>query len=527
MTTSNDEIELLRELFTDEPPPDAHAWTAMLQRLAIATAHETTGDMKHHEPQSRGQRLRSLPRRRILGAAAAFILLVAGTLAVLGSTHSPRSPRTPSTISSTPWRLASMVATAAPFVATSTTAQSPDQISCPSVSVCYVTTRVFEPTPGQAAGAQTSSIPSAYVSTDAGSSWQALVMPPGVVLDTAFSCPTVAECMVGAQEGQVPSNGLSVGDQMVANSEPQLLLTTTDGGMTWSEHSVPIPPVLGNDPAFDAELSGTSGELSQVTCFDASTCDAFGLAPSDQEEEPIGTGNTVERNVFLQTTDGGATWSTYDFPWVANPDGSPGWSNVQVAAFSCPTAQDCVGMSTVVTSVVNNTQVMTDFSWATTDGGTTWNRAWVPSVGGTQSLVRSMACADTTHCIAVGSYTDATPGSTSSSFIAVTSNSGSTWIVEPPSSGSGALILSVNCADVQECWAVGTSDNSTSGVMITTSDGGMSWDPVQVPALAGIDGIDCLASASCYAIGYGTFGPGTPSTEVITNAMGGSSAGSD
>jgi hypothetical protein len=520
MTTSNDEIELLRELFSDEPPADAHAWSATRQRLATAIELEGANGMKHRESEPHGQRFRLLPRRRTLGTAAAFVLLVAGTLTVVGATLSSQSSRSPRIASSTPWRLASMVGATAPFVATPSAAQSPDQITCPSVSVCYVTTRVSEPSPGQAPNVQTPSVPSAYVSTDAGSSWQALVIPPDVVLDTAFSCPTIEECMVGAQEGQVANGDLSVGDGQVGNSEQQLLLTTADGGTTWSKHNVPIPPVLGNNPAFDAELSGTSGVLSQLTCFDISTCDAFGLAPSDQEEEPIGTGNTVTRSVFLQTTDGGAAWSTYAFPWVANPDGSPGWSNLQPAAFSCPTAQDCVGMSTVMTSVVANTQVATEFSWTTNDSGATWTRAWVPSVGDTNSLVRSIACADTTHCVAVGNDTDATPGSTSLSFIAVTSDDGSTWTIEPPPSGSGPLVLSASCANVQECWAVGSADNDSTGLMITTSDGGVSWVPVQVPALAGIDGIDCLASGSCYAIGYGTFGPGTPSTEVITNASG-------
>jgi hypothetical protein len=347
-------------------------------------------------------------------------------------------------------------------------------------------------------------------------------MPPGVLVDTAFSCPTVDECMVGAQEGQAPYGTLSVGDGQVANTELQLLLTTTDGGMTWSEHSVPIDPVLGNNPAFDAELSGTSGVLNQLTCYDASTCDAFGLAPSDQEEEPVGsTGNTVTRNVFLQTTNGGVTWSTYDFPWVANPDGSPGWSNMQPAVFSCATAQDCVGMSSVMTTALGNAnQVSTQFSWITTDGGVTWSRAWVPSVGDSLSNARSIACPDATHCVVVGTHTDGAPGGTSSSFIAVTSDGGSTWTIEPPATDPGTYDLSVSCASDQECWAVGTANKDTMDVMITTSDGGTSWVPVQVPTLAGINNINCLPSGSCYAIGISTFGPGAPSTDVITNASG-------
>ena len=427
MTTSNDELELLRELFSDEPPPDAQAWSAMRQRLATST--DAAGTVELRGSLSQGEWVRSLSWRRIVCVAAAFILLVAGTFAVLAATRSPQGSRTSVITSHTPWRLASMVGTAAPFVATTSAAQSPDQITCPSASVCYVTTRPPVSTPGQSGGASTSSLPSAYVSTDAGSSWQALVMPPNVVLDTAFSCPTVDECLIGAQEGTVISGQLSVGRGVVANSEPQLLLTTTNGGATWSEHNVPITPILGSNPVFDSDLSGTWGQLTQLSCFDANTCDAFGLAPSDQEEEPIGqTGNTVTRNVFLQTTNGGITWSTYDFPWVANPDGSAGWSSWQPATFSCATAQDCVGMSWAVTG--NASQVSTEFSWMTTDGGATWTRAWLPKIGDSLSNVRSISRPDAAHCVAVGAYGAA--GTAWLSFIATTSDGGSTWTIETP-----------------------------------------------------------------------------------------------
>ena len=340
-------------------------------------------------------------------------------------------------------------------------------------------------------------------------------MPPNVVLDTAFSCPTVDECLIGAQEGTVISGQLSVGRGVVANSEPQLLLTTTDGGTTWSEHNVPITPVLGNNAAFDPDLSGTWGQLTQLSCFDANTCDAFGLAPSDQEEEPVGhTGNTVTRNVFLQTTNGGITWSTYDFPWVANPDGSAGWSNWQVAVFSCASAQDCVGMSWVMTG--NASQISTEFSWMTTDGGATWTRAWLPKIGDSLSNVRSISCPDAAHCVAVGAYGAA--GTAWLSFIATTSDGGSTWTIETPSTNPGTYLLSVSCANNQECWAVGTANRDTSDVMITTSDAGASWVPVQVPALAGILDVVCLPAGSCYGIGTSALvGPETPSTEVITN----------
>jgi hypothetical protein len=385
-----------------------------------------------------------------------------------------------------------------------------------------VTTQIPQTPSSQPGNAPTVPSPEAYVSTDAGSSWQALVLPPDVVLDTAFTCPTVDECMVGALVGQTIDSNLSViqGNGPPPTFEKQLLLTTTDRGSTWSEHAIPIAPALGSNPAFDPALSAASGELNQLTCFTATTCDGFGLVPSDQEEEPIGTGNTVVKNVFVQTTDGGTTWSTYDFPWVANPDGSPGWSNMQPASFSCATAGDCVGLSSVMTSVVNNSQVSTDFSWATTDGGATWNRVWLPNVGGTMSMPRSVSCADSSHCVAIGSFVSPTAGVPASTFIAVTTDGGSSWTIEPQTGDPNSLFLSVACADHQHCWAVGTDNRSEVAQMIASSDGGATWIPVQVPPLAGIEGIDCLPPGSCYAIGYGSFGPGTPSTEVITNASG-------
>jgi photosystem II stability/assembly factor-like uncharacterized protein len=419
------------------------------------------------------------------------------------------------------WRLASMVGPSVqPFTPTSANAKSPSDITCPTVSVCYVTAQTVVTEPGvtnEDDPAQPVQLPmtsTAYVSTDSGSTWQQLTLPANVDLDTKFTCPSANLCMVGSQ---VMDTGTVNG-----NKDPQMFLITTDGGATWSEETIPMPPITGSDTALDPSLAGLYGSVNELTCFSASTCLAFGLVPTDQQEEPIGDGTTVERTVFLRTDDGGATWTTYAFPWVANPDGSPGWSNAEAGSFACGSSESCVGFSTVLSATPN--QVFSDLSWRTNDGGATWSQAWLPGVQPGLSA-NSISCPDALHCVAIQKLANS---STYTSVAEVTSDGGVTWTEEPISNGAGAELLSVDCIDGGDCWLTGFSGSGNQlsdygGVILESTDEGMTWSPVQLPdGIGSVDDVSCPASGSCFAIAGPS--PASPtaaiSQEVLTNTPG-------
>jgi photosystem II stability/assembly factor-like uncharacterized protein len=447
----------------------------------------------------------------VLSVVAAVILVDSHQTSVKGS-RGGSSPR---------WRLASMVGPATElFTPTPGNAQSPFDITCPTATVCYVTTQSSVAVPGVVNGddpsqaAQASVTTGAYVSTDAGSTWRALSLPSGVNLDTKFTCPSATTCMVGSQ---------AMGPDTVEGSrEPQLLLATTDGGATWSEETVPLPPITGSDSAFDPSLVGVVGSLSQLTCFSASTCLAFGLVPSDQQEEPFGNGSSVERSVFLRTDDGGATWTTYDFPWVTTPNGSPAWSNAQPGVFACATSESCVGFSTVLSATPN--QVFSGLAWRTNNGGATWSQAWLPSGVQPSLTPESISCSDVLDCVSVqrlagmsGPYT---------SVVEVSTNGGNTWAEEPVPNGAGAELLSVSCVLGDECWLAGTSSSGAQGsvykgVILESTDSGTSWNTVELPENIGsVNDVSCPSTESCFAIAGPS--PALPtaelSQEVLTNA---------
>jgi photosystem II stability/assembly factor-like uncharacterized protein len=457
-----------------------------------------------------------LRKRSLVVAAVLVALSVIAAGLLVGSRPSPVKGALGE--SGSHWRLASMVGPATrPFLPTAGNAQSPDDITCPTTSVCYVTAQTLVTVPGSTNGNdpsqpyQVSATTGAYVSTDAGRTWQSLTLPPGVDLDTKFTCPSATTCMVGSQaHGTNTVNG---------SSRPQVLLTTTDRGASWSEETVPMPPITGSDTALDPSLASLYGSLSELTCFSISTCVAFGLVPSDQPEEPIGDGFTVERSVFLRTDDGGATWTTYAFPWVANPDDSPGWSNAEAGSFACATSQSCVGFSTVLSAPPD--QVFSDVAWRTADGGSTWTQAWVQGAQPGLSA-NSISCPDALHCVAIqrlanGIYT---------SIVEVTSDGGISWTEEPVPNGVGAELLSVDCGEGGDCWLTGFKGSGDQpmdyeAIVLESTDGGTTWAPAQFPAgIGSVDDISCPADGSCFAIaGPAPLSPTAEvSQEVLTDA---------
>ena len=365
----------------------------------------------------------------------------------------------------------------------------------------------------------------AYLSTDAGDTWRALSLPSSVNLNTKFSCPSATTCMVGSQ---------AMGPDTVGGSrQPQLLLTTTDGGATWSEETVPLPPITGSNPSSDPSLAGLEGSLSQLMCFSASTCLAFGFVPSDQPSEPIGSGTTVERSVFLRTDDAGATWSTYLFPWVATPDGSPAWSNAEPGAFACATQQSCVGFSTVLSATPN--QTFSGLAWRTDDGGASWAQAWLPRGVQPSLPPDSISCSDALDCVAVQKLTGTNGPYTS--VVEATANGGARWAEETlPNGAELSCCPSVVSWEESVGWLAGSSSSSSSndapgstdtGVILESTDSGTSWNTVALPMNTGsVNGISCPSAQSCFAIA----GPSSASPtsglgqEFLTNASGSASS---
>jgi photosystem II stability/assembly factor-like uncharacterized protein len=132
-----------------------------------------------------------------------------------------------------------------------------ESISCPSTTHCLVVGNKA-PGDGNPSGV-------AFVTSDGGKLWMSQTVPADTTYLNDITCRTTSNCVV-VGGGILPRGGLGAGT----------VLTTTDGGATWTPGSVPA----------------TTGGLYSVSC-------------PTLEFSPVGT----DPRAFT-TSDGGGTWST-------------------------------------------------------------------------------------------------------------------------------------------------------------------------------------------------------------------------
>jgi hypothetical protein len=468
--------------------------------------------------------LRAGPRKWAVGAAAVLVFVGFGAAYVMAvSDGGPL--RTSAAIGrvSTVWRLVSAVGPAIrPFESTVGSPQGLRSLTCPTARICYLissTTSTGRPPDA------------AFRSTDGGMSWASINLPSGVFLDTSFSCVSAASCMVGAESG--------IGSAVDGSNVAQLLLTTNDRGESWTTHPVPMTPIRGADAALNQTISSLQGSLDDLHCFSLKSCIAFGTTPADQAEGGSDGRNPISQTVAMRTNDDGATWSTHVFPWSTTPNGDPGWSNAQRAAFSCPTEQSCVGLATVLAApnyshtfqMNGNTyrggQESSLLEFRTSDAGASWSQTWV---SGVQGFVEALTCPDQNHCLAVaqvGKY--APPGPTD---VVTTTDGGATWEprqVLPAQNPSWDSLRSISCPTINACWIAGSQQSSTNpslsqGAMFATQNRGQTWLPVTLPTgLGSVGEIDCISVRACLAVGQPPMANGAVSSsgpipsDVLTN----------
>jgi hypothetical protein len=286
------------------------------------------------------------------------------------------------------------------------------------------------------------------------------------------------------------------------------MLTTTDGGITWTSHVITINPVLGDDAALDPSLRNVQGSWSQLQCFSAETCIAVALVPSDQPEEPISNGSAtgVQRTVIMRTNDGGVTWTSTVLPWSSAADGSPGWSNAQFMNLNCASAMNCLGLSTVFHSVVNGVQTSNVKVWQSSDGGATWESSWAPTPAIAADLTAGFTCPTTFRCYATVQTGTSFPGKPE---VMTTSDDGTTWTFDNTfvggRSGLDVELTSVSCSTASTCWTAGeerlVGSNEWQAAMWATSDSGGTWISIPLPSGLGIIfQVICNPPSACLAI---------------------------
>jgi hypothetical protein len=231
-------------------------------------------------------------------------------------------------------------------------------------------------------------------------------------------------------------------------------VSTTNGGTSWTLSALPV-----------AETT-----LLGVTCPSGQVCLASGMSS---------TGMGPNLGVVVDSSDGGKTWTRADTPR----------STSAVGAVACPTTTTCIAVGDSL--IVSN------------DSGRTWNYEGVS--GGTQAL-RSISCSSSTTCVAVGANLGAQFNPTLSASAIITTNGGQTWTGASLPEGSGGVQY-LSCIS-SNCVGAGTNvDRAGGGVIVTSSDGGLTWSaPTSVSGAVQVADVSCAAANHCVVTGRDAFG---------------------
>jgi photosystem II stability/assembly factor-like uncharacterized protein len=483
----------------DSGPSLDDAWSMLQPQL------ESTKRARHFTRWLMKSGATSVPLRRRVTLTAALSLLIglAIVFATLVTVNTGTNPSATGPLGNVTWRLVSDQGPAQNFASTGGP-QGLDEMTCATAQVCYLESRVE-------IGSSTSAFaPTFYVyrSNDAGSTWTSISIPRGTSLDTPLSCFDADDCMVGAQTG---------GTNYSAVGTIQEMLTTSNGGTTWTVLQVPMAPVTGQDSALDSQLTGLQGSLTQLQCFNSESCIGFGTLPSDQPTQPlIAPLQGASRTVVMRTQDGGTTWSSTVLPWSTTPTGAAAWSNEQELTATCSSPSVCVGIATVLAEGNSaGIQPTSMLEFRTTDSGATWSSNWIPNVQGSAS---ALTCPDEENCYATVGVGDfgAKVGTPE---VLATSDGGATWRLEnvfasAPPNGNG--LTSITCPSINNCLVSGAQRSMTNaklstGSIFVTSDGGKTWSSSQLPAGLGIvTQVDCASSQTCLAIAQPPYLSGAP-----------------
>jgi len=292
----------------------------------------------------------------------------------------------------------------------------------------------------------------ATVTTDAGASWQSYdTLSAALRYPDSVSCPTTSVCWVA---GRYPAGAPGLDPSDVPG-----VAESVDGGQTWTTVRAP-----GGWP--------DTWQLQSIDCLSATTC---WLAGDD-------TSNGVTP-VLLETTDGGADWTTFtNLPGFTRYDPN---GTYQLNAISCTSALACVaggglnlgdGLAQIIT---------------TTDGGATWTRSTDPMLTGLQ-MVFALSCLNGAGglptCFAAA---DANAGA--GPVVINSADGGATWDGTETYDDTGWM-YSIACPDTAHCWATGAG---TTVGLAGTADGGSTWT-VATSSTSNQEGsVACASVAFC------------------------------
>lgn len=195
--------------------------------------------------------------------------------------------------------------------------------------------------------------------------------------------------------------------------------------------------------------------------------------------------------------------------WSVDPSPVPPGGGAQLFGVSCASVSACMAVGSYVAPARTLAE-----SW----DGTRWALVPTPNIGPSRNLLFGVSCPSVTSCTAVG-YFVYSKSEYEASLSLVESWDGTRWSIVPSPSPAGTFtgLQAVSCVSPTWCMAVGGGAHTAGDRSWTFIQqwNGTRWATVPSPnkgLQSGLDGVSCVSTMSCQAVGYGTKGTNTTVT---------------
>ena len=322
-------------------------------------------------------------------------------------------------------------------------------LSCPSAGSCMAV-----------GTASTESGYEALVESLSGDTWTPTELSQGLTAPNlnGIWCASMTSCVAVGESGSL--------------STPSILTETLTGGTWTADTSVPAP------------VGAVSASLNTISCITITSCVAAGSYTDS---------GGVDTHALFESLSGGVwTLST-----TADPVGS---TSIEVTSLQCFSASSCFAVGGWGPTDTTTNGLLETLS------GSTWTASTIQN----GVYLRSLWCASSTSCIAVGypssgsSVTETLSGTTWSSGTLPGLNDG----------GTDNGTVGISCTTVTSCVTIGgwrppAPDSSLPLTLIETLSGG-AWTPTELSAPEGYvfpEAISCPSLSSCVGIGQSEGSP--------------------
>jgi hypothetical protein len=161
---------------------------------------------------------------------------------------------------------------------------------------------------------------------------------------------------------------------------------------------------------------------------------------------------------------------------------------------ACPTTSECWAVGTVA-GLSSSRPVLVQYARGS------WNVVpfdWSGATSqGTFATLNAVACADVSHCVAVGSVVS---GNEPSPQPLIVSYSGRGWEAQAGAPELHGALNAIACPSATDCWAVGSGNSEP----LVIHYSGAEWTgPTQInaPSSALLNAVSCTSTSNCWAVG--------------------------